>query len=54
MALKRHQSQGFVQKALSAAATGLQVAGTAKAIFDVGRQVYSVARVAAPMLAAAL
>jgi hypothetical protein len=54
MALGRTRSHGFAQKALSAAATGMQVAGTAKAIYDVGRTIYGAARVAAPFLAAAL
>jgi hypothetical protein len=54
MALKRHSSGGFADKALSAVGTGMKYAATAKAIYDVGRQVVSVARVAAPMLAAAL
>ena len=54
MVLKRHANAGFAEKALSAAGTGLKYAATAKAIYDVGRQVVNVARVAAPMLAAAL
>ena len=54
MALKRHQSQGFAQKAMSAGATGMKYAATAKAIYDVGRQVVSVAHVAPPMIAAVL
>ena len=54
MALGRHRSHGFADKAMSAVGTGLKVAGTAKAIYDVGRQVYQVARVAGPMMAAIL
>ncbi len=54
MALGTNRSHGFAQKALSAAATGMQVAGTAKAIYDVGRTLYGAARFAAPMLAAVL
>jgi hypothetical protein len=54
MALKRHANAGFAEKAMSAAGTGLKYAATAKAIYDVGRQVVNVARVAGPMLAAAL
>ena len=54
MALGRQHSHGFAQKALSAVGTGMKIAGTAKAIYDVGRQVYNVARVAAPVVAALL
>jgi len=54
MALGRQRSHGFAEKAMSAVGTGLQVAGTAKAIYDVGRTIYGAARMAAPILAAAL
>ena len=54
MALQRARNHGFVEKAMSAAATGLKHAATAKAIYDVGRQAYNVARVAAPVVAAML
>ena len=54
MVLKRHANAGFAEKAMSAVGTGMKCAATAKAIYDVGRQVVSVARVAAPILAAAL
>jgi hypothetical protein len=54
MALRRQNSQGFVQKAMSAATTGMQYAAAAKTVYDVGRQIYSAGRVVAPMLAAAL
>ena len=54
MALGRQRSHGFAEKAMSAMGTGLKIAGTAKAIYDVGKQVYSVARVAGPMIAAVL
>ena len=54
MALQRSRNHGFVEKAMSAASTGLKHAATAKAIYDVGRQVYNVARVAAPVVAAML
>jgi hypothetical protein len=39
---------------MSAVGTGMKAAATAKAIYDVGRQVYQVARVAGPMMAAVL
>ena len=54
MALGRNRSHGFADKAMSAVGTGLQVAGTMKAIYDVGRTIYGAARFAAPILAAAL
>jgi hypothetical protein len=54
MVLQRQRSHGFVEKAMSAGSTGLKYAATAKAIYDVGRQVYNVARVAAPVVAALL
>jgi len=54
MALQRGRNHDFVEKAMSAEATGLKYAATAKAIYDVGRQVYNVARVAAPVVAAML
>ncbi len=54
MAHMQQRSHGFAQKAMSAVGTGLQMAGTAKAIFDVGRTVYNVARAAAPIVAAVL
>jgi hypothetical protein len=54
MALGRHRSHGFADKAMSAVGTGMKAAATAKAIYDVGRQVYQVARVAGPMMAAVL
>jgi hypothetical protein len=54
MVLHRSRNHGFVEKAMSAAATGMRHAATAKAIYDVGRQVYSVGRVVAPVVAAAL
>jgi len=54
MALQRGRNHGLVEKAMSAGATGMKYAATAKAIYDVGRQVYNVARVAAPVVAAML
>jgi len=54
MVLHRQTSQGFGAKVMSAAATGMKYAATAKAIYDVGQQVANVARVAGPMLAAVL
>ena len=54
MALGRQRSHGFAEKAMSAVGTGMQMAGTAKAIYDVGRTIYGAARMAAPMLAAVL
>jgi hypothetical protein len=54
MAHVGQRNHGFAQKAMSAVGTGLKIAGTAKAIYDVGRQVYNVARVAAPIVAAVL
>ncbi len=52
MAVHRARNHGFIEKAMSAGATGLKYAATAKAIYDVGRTVYNVARVAAPVVAA--
>jgi len=54
MAFKRQHSHGSVEKAMSATATGMKYAATAKALYDVGRQVYNIARVAAPVVAAML
>jgi len=54
MVLQRSRNHGFIEKAMSAASTGLKHAATDKAIYDVGRQVYNVARVAAPFVAALL
>jgi hypothetical protein len=54
MALRRQNSQGFVQKAMSTIGTAGQYAAAAKTVYDVGRQIYSAGRVVAPMLAAAL
>ena len=54
MALHRARNHGFVEKALSAVGTGMKYAATAKALYDVGRNVYSAARFVAPMAAALL
>ena len=54
MAHMRQRNHGIGQKVMSAVGTGLQMAGTAKALFDVGRTVYNVARAAAPVVAAIL
>ncbi len=54
MALHRARNHGFVEKAMSAVGTGMKYAATAKALYDVGRTVYNVARVAAPIAAALL
>jgi len=54
MAYQQPHSHGFAPNVLRATATGMKYAGTAKAIYDVGRQVYNVARVAAPVVAAML
>jgi hypothetical protein len=54
MAHLRQRNQGVGQKVMSAVGAGLQFAGTAKALFDVGRTVYNVARTVAPVVAAIL
>ncbi len=54
MAHMRQRNQSFAQKAMGAVSTGMQMAGTAKALYDVGRTVYNAARMAAPMVAAVL
>jgi hypothetical protein len=52
--MSRPTQQSLGQKVVGYAKTGIEVAGALKGIWDAGRAIYGVARVAAPMALALL
>ena len=48
-----HKEPSFLDKALSTAQTGVHIYGTGKALFEMGKGLYTMARVAGPLLALA-